>query len=80
MENKARNKKLAKMLKAVIKYHIPHKTKQGNVTCFNVALGDGVGVNMIMVMSMIRPERLNLDVIDDVVTGGILDYAPLPVT
>ena len=80
-EAKSTNKKkIATMLKAVIEYHMPLKTKQGHVTLLKVALGDGVGVNTIMGMSMICPAKLNLDVVDDVVTSRILDCAPFPVT
>ena len=67
------------MLKVVIEYHMPLKTKQGHATSFKVALGDGVGVNTILGMSMIRAAKLNLDMEDNIVTSGILDCAPFPV-
>ena len=68
------------LLKAVIEYNMPIKTKQGHATSFKVALVAGVGVNTIMGMSMIRPGKFTLDIEDDVVTSGVLDCSPLPVT
>jgi hypothetical protein len=72
--------KLVTLLKAVIEYNMPIKTTQGHATSFKVALGEGVGVNTIMGMSMIRPGKFTLDVEDDVVTSGVLDCSPFPVT
>ena len=68
------------LLKALIEYNMPIKTKQGHATSFKVALGAGVGVNTIMGMSMICPGKFTLNVEDDVVTSGVLDCSPFPVT
>ena len=79
-ESNTNEKKIVTMLKAGIEYNIPLRTKQGHATSFKVALGDGVGVKTIMGMSIICPAKLNLDVVDDVLTSGILDCVPFPVT
>ena len=70
---------MVRMLKAVIKYHMPLKTKQGHATSFKVALGDGVGVNTILGMSIICADKLNLDMEDNIATSGISDCPPFPV-
>ena len=73
-------KRIVTMLKAVIKYHMPYKTKQGHPTLIKVALGEVVGVNTIMGMSMICPGKFNLDFDNNVVTSDVLNCEPFPVT
>ena len=45
-----------------------------------IALVEGVGINTILGMSMIKPAKLSLSLENEVVTPGVLKYTPFPVT
>jgi hypothetical protein len=44
-----------------------------------IALGKFVSVNTIIGMPMIKPAKLSLDLVDNVVESGVLDTEPFPV-
>ena len=67
-------------LPAVIEYHMLYLSKEGYQTSLKIALGEGVSVNTIIGMSMIRPAKLSLDLSDDVMEAGVLDTTPFPIT
>ena len=67
-------------LNAVIEYYLKVKTDQGMNATMKVALGEGVGINTILGISMIKPAKLSLDLENEVVTPGVLKCAPFPVT
>jgi hypothetical protein len=66
-------------LPAVIEYWLPFLTKEGHRTTLKIALGQSVSVNTIIGMPIIRPAKLSLDLVDDVVESGVLDTEPFPV-
>ncbi len=55
---------------------MPFLTKEGHKTTLKIALGFNVSVNTIIVMPIIRPAKLSLDLVDNVVKSGILDTKP----
>ena len=67
-------------LPVVIEYDMPYLSKEGYQTSLKIALGQGVSVNTIIGMSMIRPAKLSLDLTDDVMEAGVLDTVPFPIT
>jgi hypothetical protein len=67
------------ILPIVIEYWMPFLTKEGHKTTLKIALGNEVSVNTIIGMPMIRPAKLSLDLVDNVVESGILDTEPFPV-
>jgi hypothetical protein len=77
-KEKSKNQPSA-ILPIVIEYWMPFLTKEGHKTALKVALGCNVSVNTIIGMSMIRPAKLSLDLVDNVVESGILDTEPFPV-
>jgi hypothetical protein len=66
-------------LPAVIEYHMPYLTREGDRTSLKISLGKGVSINTNIGMSMIRPAELSLDLMDDVMEPGVLDTIPFPI-
>jgi hypothetical protein len=66
-------------LPAIIQYWLPFLTKEGHRTTLKIALGKSVLVNTIIRMPMIRPAKLSLDLVDNVVESGVLDTKLFPV-
>jgi hypothetical protein len=66
-------------LPAIIEYWLPFLMKEGHRTTLKIALGKSVLVNTIIGMPMIRPAKLSLDLVDDVVKSCVLDTEPFPV-
>jgi hypothetical protein len=58
---------------------MPFLTKEGHRTTLKIALGCNVSVNTIIGMPMIRPAKLSLNLVDNVVESAILDTEPFPV-
>jgi hypothetical protein len=77
-KEKSKNQPSA-ILPIVIEYWMPFLTKEGHKTTLKIALGCNVSVNTIIGMPMIRPAKLSLDLVDNVVESGILDTEPFSV-
>jgi hypothetical protein len=78
-ENGVTSMKPTATLPAIIEYWLPFLTKEGHRTTLKIALGKFVSVNTIIGMPMIKPAKLSLDLIDNVVESGVLDTEPFPV-
>ena len=79
-DNKDKEVKIASSLKSVIEYHLGICTNAGSSATMKVTIGDGVGLNTIIGMSMIKSRQFNLDIENGVATSGVMDCSLFLVT
>jgi hypothetical protein len=66
-------------LPTVVEYWLPFLIKEGHRKAFKSALGKSVSVNTIIIMPMIKPAKIPLDLVDNVVKSIVLDTELFPI-